>query len=133
MANVQLYTKVTVFLFDQNGSGGKLSEESDVSMTLTSGLLPVYTVQNGFSGFTKGAAYSEIEITNAVPVGGIEDGANLVQAAEINATFVTIVLQLDNGQTLTSAGGITKSDIKHGVNQETKFSLSFIGEPASFQ
>ena len=133
MANFQLYTKVTVFLFDQNGSGGKLSEEADVSLTLHSGLLPVFTVQSGFSGFTRGAAYLECEVTNAVPVGGIEQGTNLVQAAEINATFMTVILQLDNGQTLTSQGGIVQSDIKHGVNQETKFSFRFQGEPAAFQ
>jgi hypothetical protein len=56
-----------------------------------------------------------------------------VQAAEINATFMTVILQLDNGQTLTSQGGIVQSDIKHGVNQETKFSFRFQGEPAAFQ
>ena len=133
MANFQLYTKVTVFLFDQNGSGGKLSEEADVSLTLNSGLLPVYTVQSGFAGFTRGAAHLECEVSNAVPVGGIEQGTNLVQAAEINATFMTVILQLDNGQTLTSQGGIVQSDIKHGVNQETKFSFRFQGEPAAFQ
>jgi len=119
MADLQLYTKATVYL-----NGGCMSEETDVSIKRSTGAQVVDTVAKGFSGVSPGSPKCEITITNAVPSADfeIDPGPFMLLLQPVELTIFAA------GRTATSKAFVMDDNFTHGVNQASKLSMSLTGQ-----
>jgi len=120
----QKYTKAIVYV-----DGGKLTQETKVTVRRTTGSQPVKTVAGGYSGESPGSAMVEITVDNAVPSADFElnPGAYMKSLASAEVTLFAA------GSTLTSKGCIYEDNFSHGESQVASISFSFRGQFADWE
>lgn len=110
-------------------NGTLLAEEQSVDMSRTSNAQTVLTVAKGFAGVSPGAAMIEVDVTNAIPSGGFE----FDMGAKIAGLIPIDVQVLGPGGKSTNGKMFVVSDtIRHGVNQEAKYTFKALGALALF-
>ena len=119
MSNLQNYSKGKIFI-----NGNELTESADFKLNRNASLMPQNTMAKGFAGFSQGASYCEIEVTNCTPNAGFEYDSG---ADQDQSNIVLISIQC-SGKTYSSRGGITGDDLSGGVEAATKLSFKFHGE-----
>lgn len=114
MADLQLYTKATVYI-----NSGLLSQESSVSIDRNSGSSPVDTVANGYSGESPGSPKLEISIDNAVPSADFElnPGSFMKLLTPVEISIFAA------GRTLTTTGFVYADNFTHAVNTPAKITM----------
>jgi hypothetical protein len=115
-SNVQLYSLLFAGI-----NGTLLAEEQEIDITRTTNAQIVLTVAKGFAGVSPGAAMCEVDITNAIPAGGFE-----FDMGKAMAGLIPIDVQVDGpgGTQMRGKAFVMKDSIRHGVNQEAKYSFS---------
>jgi hypothetical protein len=121
---LQKYSNALVML-----NGSLLTEENSVSVDKKSGLNPVHTTANGFSGMSQGAPEMTVRVDNAVPAADFE---YLPDEAVLEGQVVEITIFMAGKQT-TAKGFITDVSYSHAVNSEAKMSFNIMCEPAPFE
>lgn len=123
-SSAQLYSLLYVVT-----NGTLLAEEQSVDMSRTSNAQTVLTVAKGFAGVSPGAAMIEVDVTNAIPSGGFE----FDMGAKIAGLIPIDVQVLGPGGKSTNGKMFVVSDtIRHGVNQEAKYTFKALGALALF-
>lgn len=120
---LQVYTPASVFV-----NGALLTEESSVTVDVSSNASPVTTVAKGFAGMAVGAPTISLKIDNAVPAAGFElnPGSFLLGLKVVEFSIFAANAQL------TIKGFVTDYTFSHAVNQESRLSLTAMCEPGSF-
>jgi len=124
MADMKLYSNAEVYL-----NGTLMTEEASVTMEKKSGLNPVFTVANGLSGMTQGAATIEVTVETAVPSADFEfnpDGFMLV------GEVVELRMVMANRETNVK-GFITDASFSHSVNDASKLSMKLLCRFGEFE
>lgn len=124
MSDLKLYSSASVFI-----NGSLLSEEASVSLEKKSGLNPVYTVSNGLSGMSQGAATIEVSIESAVPSADFEfnpDGFMIV------GEVVELRVVMANRETNVK-GFITDASYSHQTNEASKISMKLLCRYGEFE
>jgi hypothetical protein len=101
--------------------GTLLAEEQEIDVERTTNSQPVATVLNGYSGESPGAAMMTVDVQNAVPSAGFEFDAGQSMLALIPVSVQVIG---PGGKSAKAKAFIIKDSLKHGVNQEAKYSFS---------
>lgn len=121
---LQLYTNAII-----TWNGSTLAEESSVTVDVVSNAQEVTTVSKGFAGLSPGAPKITVKIESAVPFAGFE----LNPGKYVRTLTVGELSVFAASAQLTSKGFITDYSFTHAVNQDSRLSLTFIGEPVDFQ
>jgi len=101
-------------------NGSLLAEEQEIDMTRTTNSQPVSTVLNGYSGESPGAPMQEVDIQNAVPAAGFEFDAGKYMLGLIPVSIQVIG---PGGKSNKGQGFIIQDSVRHGVNQEARYSF----------
>lgn len=125
MANTQLYSLLFVV-----ANGTLLAEEQEVDVSRTANAQNVDTVAKGFAGLSPGAPMVEIDVTNAMPQGGFE-----MDMGPYIAALTTLPVQVigPGGTTLKGDAFVISDAIRHGVNQQARYSFRCIMSIQLFQ
>lgn len=115
--SVQLYSSAFATI-----NGKLLTEEASITVTKSSGLNPVFTVNKGFAGMSQGAATAEIDIDNAVPSADFEFNPDSFMQ-EGSTIEIGIIMA---GRQTVFVGFITSATYAHSVNQEAKMSMKIM-------
>lgn len=124
MSELKLYSNCDVFI-----NGSLLAEEASVSVAKKSGLNPVFTVQNGLAGMTKGAATAEVSIESAVPSADFEFNPDPFMAV---GEVVELRIVMANRET-NCKGFITDASYAHSVNDASKLSMTLLCRFSEFE
>ena len=119
MANLDLYTKATVYL-----NAALLSEESSVTIKRSTGSQPVKTAAKGYAGESPGAPMAEITVENAVPSADFEMDPGQVML-DLETVELTIFAA---GRTATVKGFIIEDNFAHAVETQSKLSFTMRGQ-----
>lgn len=123
-SNVQLYALLFVV-----PNGTLLAEEQSIDVSRTSNSQAVATVAKGYAGESPGAAMIEVDVQSAIPSGGFE----FDMGSKIAGLIPIDVQVLGPGGKSTNGKMFVVSDsIRHGVNQEAKYSFKARGALALF-
>lgn len=124
MSDLKLYSNCEVYL-----NSGLLAEEASVSIEKKSGLNPVFTVVNGLSGMTLGAATMEVSIESAVPSADFEFNPDGYMAV---GEPLDLRIVMANRETNTK-GFITDASYAHGANDASKLTMKLLCRFAEFE
>lgn len=124
-SNLQKYTLIFAVI-----GGNLLVEEIQATVDRTTNSQPVNTVAKGYSGESPGAAMTEISIENAIPSGGFEFDAGPYLAS---LTPVDVQVLGPGGTSVKGQCFIISDSVRHGVNQEARYSFRVRMPLALFQ
>ena|SRR5688572_7206932 len=124
MANLQLYASGYVQV-----DGKTLTEETSLTLEKKSGLNPVMTVINGFSGMSQGATTVEISIDSAVPSRDFEFNPDRYMRL---GSVVEVIVQMA-GRLTTVKGFITEASYSHSVGDAAKLSMKLMCKFEDFE
>ncbi len=101
-------------------NGSLFVEEIEIDVTRTTNSQPVATVAKGYAGESPGAGMTEIDVQNAIPSGGFE-----FDAGPNMASLIPVDVQVlgPGGTALKGKAFIISDSIRHGVNQEARYSF----------
>lgn len=106
-----------------------LQQEQSIDLKRIGGGQIVGTVPLGFAGISPGMSVCQINITLAVPAAGFEfDAGQTIQGYVL--TELGIVGP--GGKTATTKGFIMEDDLKHAMNQESSYTMTFTGSFPQF-
>jgi hypothetical protein len=106
-------------------NGALLTEEASMSIKRASKATLVETVAKGFSGVSPGAAMCQGSINNVIPASGLEFDAGPGIIALQVYTFKAV---RSDGKGCVFQGFILDDDASHGVNQNAKYDLNWVGQ-----
>jgi hypothetical protein len=123
--NPQLYT--LLYLTVDNTL---LVEHASLDVKRTGGGQIVGTVAKGFAGISPGMKTCTIDVTNAVPAANIE-----YDAGKAISEYIPVEMGVvgPGGKTAKATGFIMSDDLKHALNQESTYAMSFIGDFPLFE
>jgi hypothetical protein len=124
MSDLQTYTNAYVTI-----DGKLLVEETSLTVDKKSGMNPVFTVANGFSGMSQGATTAEIKIDNAVPSTDFEFNPDMFMRT---GAVVEVGVIMANRQSIMK-GFITDASYSHSVNDAGKMSMTIMCRFGDFE
>ena len=108
------YTKISIYVNSQ-----LLSQASNITIDRNPALQRVDTIELQFAGVSKGSAYMEISVDNAVPSADFEfdPGSFMLKGQPCEFTF------FGAGKTLTTHGFIMSDNFSYAVNSASKLTF----------
>jgi hypothetical protein len=114
-SSLQLYTLLYIGI-----NGTLLAEEQEIDLARTTNSQAISTVAKGYAGESPGAQMIEVDCSNAIPAGGFE-----FDMGKSMFGLIPIDVQVDGpgGTQLRGKAFVISDTIRHGVNQEAKYSF----------
>jgi len=119
-ANPQIYSIFFAVVTGVATPTTMLAQEQEIDITRNTQSQAVETVALGYAGESPGAPMMEVDIINAIPQGGFEfdAGANMLALIPVSIQVIG-----PGGRSVKGKGFIISDSIRHGVNQQARYSF----------
>lgn len=119
-SNPVLYSILFTVVTATNKTTSLLAQEQEVDITRNTQSQAVETVALGYAGESPGAPMMEVDIVNAIPANGFEFDAGPSMLLLIPAKIQVLG---PGGKSVKGNGFIISDSIRHGVNQQARYSF----------